>query len=68
MNVRIVEGGTWYTATVPQLPRIAGYGKTPREAETRLRAEIAALEVNLQDELDRIRAVRAAWADQDGGT
>lgn len=61
MNVRIVEGGTWFTATVPELPLIAGYGRTPEEATERLRREIEAREWHLLDELERVRAARAAW-------
>lgn len=62
-GLRIVHSGGWFTATTPDLPLVAGYGKTEAEAVERLRLEIEAREMNLQDELDRVRRVRAEWKD-----
>jgi hypothetical protein len=63
-NVRVIVAREWFSATTPTLPMIVGYGRSAEEATARLRAELDALEVNLQDQLDRIRAVRAAWAQE----
>lgn len=62
-GLRIMHSGGWYTATLHTLPLVSGYGKTEAEAVERLRLEIEAREVNLQDELDRVRRVRAEWKD-----
>lgn len=63
-DLRVIEGGGWYTATLASLPLIAGYGKTSDEAIERLRLELAALEYRLSDELDRVRAARMTWAER----
>lgn len=64
-DLRIIEGGGWFTATLRQFPRLAGYGKTPEDAERRLRLEIEARAILLEDELERLREVREAW-EKDG--